>query len=75
MVKNASEVLEDALSLPQHERADLIDSLILSLDPGLEAAWDKELLERLSEYDSGAVKGTPWSDVRSKLASHRRDAI
>jgi putative addiction module component (TIGR02574 family) len=36
-------------------------------DEDIEAAWSKEIERRLAEIDAGAVKLTPWEDVRAEL--------
>jgi len=71
MVKDAAEVLRQALALPAEARAALIDSLIESLDPvideGAEEAWREEIYCRLQQIDSGAVELIPWQDARRRL--------
>ncbi len=71
MVRNAAEVLRDALALPAEARAALIDSLIGSLDhaidEGAEEAWREEIYKRLEQIDSGAVRLMPWEDARRRL--------
>ena len=75
MVRDASEVLRDALGLPVEARAALIDSLIESLDPtvdeGCEDAWREEIHRRLREIDNGAVQLIPWEEVRRRLKAQR----
>jgi hypothetical protein len=55
MVKDAAEVLRDALALPSEARAALIDSMIESLDhtvdEGAEEAWREEIHRRLQQID------------------------
>ena len=71
MVRDAAELLRDALALPAEVRAALIDSLIGSLDievdQDAEEAWREEIRRRLQEVDSGAVKLIPWEDARRRL--------
>lgn len=71
MVRDAAEVLRDALALPAEVRAALVDSLIESLDPtideGAEEAWREEIYRRLEQIDSGAVQLIPWEDARRRL--------
>ncbi len=47
----------EALSLPEPERAELAHNLVASLDGPADAdaqhAWDKEILRRLAEIESG----------------------
>jgi putative addiction module component (TIGR02574 family) len=66
----ADELLRQALSLPDKERADLASSLIDSLDPTVDAeaelAWQEEVARRLSDVESGRVKTVLWDEVRRK---------
>lgn len=71
MPREAAELLRDALSLPEEQRAALADTLWESLDSevdeGAEDAWRQEILRRWREIDSGAVTLIPWDDVRTRL--------
>lgn len=71
MVKDAAEVLRDALALPAEARGALVDCLIDSLDPTVdenaEEAWRNEILRRLQQIDSEAVQLIPWEDARRRL--------
>ena len=73
MVRDAAEVLRDALALPSEARAALVDSLIESLDrtidEGAEEAWREEIYRRLQQIDSGAVQLIPWEEARRRLRS------
>ena len=66
----ASELLKKALTLPDHERAELAGNLLDSLDPAVdedaEAAWQEEITRRLAEVETGKVKTIPWDEVRRK---------
>ncbi len=70
MMQEAQELLKKALALPDKERADLAGSLIDSLDDTVdenaEATWQKEVVRRLEDVQSGKVKTTSWDDVRQK---------
>ena len=71
--KQASELLQKALSLSEEERAELAGSLIESLDATVdqaaEAAWDEEIARRIKDLDSGKAKTIPWETVRSRISS------
>jgi putative addiction module component (TIGR02574 family) len=71
MARDFREIFRDAADLPEHDRATLAGLLIESLeaepDPGVEAAWAREIERRVAELDSGAVKTIPWEDVRQRL--------
>ena len=77
MSVNARKVLEDALRLPEQERADLAAHLLNSLDPEADtdvtAAWDAEVLRRLDELDKGLVKPLPWSEARRSIVEEGND--
>jgi putative addiction module component (TIGR02574 family) len=67
------DVLKQALTLDEKERASVAGALIESLhpeaEPDTEEAWDSEIRRRVEELDSGAVETIPWSDVRKRLFS------
>jgi putative addiction module component (TIGR02574 family) len=74
MSNDAQRLLDDALRLPDQERAELAGLLIDSLDEGQEAgvqaAWSEEIARRLEELDSGAVTPVPWAEVRRRLTKN-----
>lgn len=78
MTSQSAKLLEDALSLPESDRADLAAQLIDSLDPGsdpdAEAAWAEEIKRRIDEIDSGTVKPIPWDEARPKMFRRRNGA-
>lgn len=71
MERHAAELLRDALALPVEARAELVDSLIESLDQiaeeGAEEAWAREIEDRLEQVDTGAVELLPWTSARERL--------
>ena len=77
MNRKAQKVLEEALTLPAADRADLAATLLDSLDgqedEGVEEAWAREIERRIQEAESGAVKMIPWSEARRRLRA-RLDA-
>ncbi len=66
----AGELLKQALTLTEKERAELasslIDSLDTTVDPDAELAWQEEIARRLSELENGSVKTIPWEEVQRK---------
>ena len=71
MNREAHELLEKALTLPENERAELAGNLISSLDPsaeedGVDAAWQQEVVRRRAEVGSGKAKTVSWAEVRRK---------
>lgn len=59
MERNVNDVFQEAVQLPEGDRATLAGLLIETLDPvsepDIEAAWSEEIERRLSEIDAGIV--------------------
>jgi putative addiction module component (TIGR02574 family) len=73
MTREANELLKKALTLPVAERAELASSLIESLDgakdESVQVAWDKEIVRRMADLDSGKVKPVSLDQARRRLSS------
>ena len=71
MERNLKEVFQDAVQLPERDRAALAGLLIETLDPvsesDVEAAWSEEIKRRLAEVDAGTVELISWEEVRAEL--------
>ena len=71
MERNLKEVFQEAVQLPERDRATLAALLIETLDPvsepDVEAAWSEEIKRRLAEVDAGKVELISWEDVRAEL--------
>src|SRR6267142_7034296 len=71
MSPKLQQVLDDAMTLPDGDRANLaarlIDSLDNTFDEDAEAAWDAEIAKRVAELDAGKVKTVPWPELRKRL--------
>ena len=71
MERNLNDVFQQAVQLPERDRATLAGLLIETLDavsePDVEAAWSEEIEQRLAEIDAGTVELIPWEDVRAEL--------
>ena len=71
MTRNAESLLEQALSLPEADRADIAGVLLESLEPAQEAevesAWRQEVASRVAALDAGEVETIPWEQVRDRL--------
>ena len=71
MNNTAKQLYDNALHLPDSERAELAARLIESLDSEVDrevdAAWDAEIKRRIVELDSGAVKAVPWPEARRMI--------
>jgi putative addiction module component (TIGR02574 family) len=67
----AQTLLQEALSLPDEERAEIADALWESLDPASEAevelAWRQEVAARVAALEAGEVKTTPWEEIRERF--------
>ena len=78
MTEPPSQLLAEALRLPDEQRGDLAARLIESLDPTVdadaEAAWGEEIRQRLDELDSGAVSPVPWSEARRQILDDADEA-
>lgn len=72
MSRETTELLKQALSLSEEERAVLAASLLNSLDTTadleVEQAWQQEIARRLDDLDSGKAKKFPWTDIRQRLS-------
>ena len=64
-------VIDAALKLPPEARAALAGFLLESLDqkcdPDAEEAWQREVLERIQELDSGTLPSVPWSEAHRTI--------
>lgn len=61
----------EVLMLPESERAELAHELIKSLDAPADAdvtdAWDREILRRLAEIESGTAKLIDRDEFRRRM--------
>ena len=73
MERNLNDVFQQAVQLPERDRATLAGLLIETLDPvsdpdpDVEAAWSEEIERRLAEIDAGTVELIPWETVQAEL--------
>ena len=71
MMTTYDEVLRSASTLPETDRARLIEELLGGLNPvdaaPLEDAWLTEVERRSDELDAGTVQGIPWATVRANV--------
>jgi putative addiction module component (TIGR02574 family) len=67
MSKKGTEVLEEALSLPPDERAELAERLLTSLDAShdtrVDELWAQEAEDRLDAFERGEIKAVPAKEV------------
>jgi putative addiction module component (TIGR02574 family) len=75
----SQELLNDAMRLPDAQRAALVAALIESLDNDVdasaEAAWSTEIARRLREVESGQVKTIPWPQARRMIAADEQPDV
>jgi putative addiction module component (TIGR02574 family) len=75
----SQELLNDAMRLPDAQRAALAAALIESLDNDVdasaEAAWSTEIARRLREVESGQVKTIPWPQARRMIAADEQPDV
>jgi putative addiction module component (TIGR02574 family) len=73
MAQDLSDVLKQAMALPSEARAALAGALLESLDETVdasaEAEWDREIVRRIEELDSGAVKPVSWAEARRQISA------
>jgi len=77
----ATEALErirtEVLELTRAECAELAHDLIVSLDEpeegGVEDAWDREILHRISLIDTGQAKLLDREEFRQKMRARYKD--
>lgn len=77
MSTDSKQILENALALPESDRADIAASLIRSLDDGqdddAEALWAAEIRRRIQSVDDGSAKLIPWEDVLTEMRGRTDD--
>jgi putative addiction module component (TIGR02574 family) len=71
MTKIAEQLLQQVLSLPPADRADLVDELLANLEPSSDpqyvADWDAEIGRRLHEHEAGVANVSPWEQARDRI--------
>lgn len=70
MTKAAKEIVKAAVRLPERDRIELVEELLVSLeskaDENIDAAWAAEIEKRSRELKEGSVRPIPWHEVRSR---------
>jgi putative addiction module component (TIGR02574 family) len=76
MFHSMTNVSQRAKALPPEDRARLAEELLASLedlpDPAEDAAWDAELLRRITELENGTAKLLPADEVFARVRSALR---
>jgi putative addiction module component (TIGR02574 family) len=64
-------LLDQALRLPEHERAKIAARLLESLDEtaqsDVDEAWAAEIERRCAAVDAGELQTSDWKDVRERI--------
>ena len=73
MIFISKKIEQEVLSLPAHERIELIDRLIESLnlpsDPEIDRLWAEEGEKRFSELETGSITPISGNKVFSNIRS------
>ena len=68
MRPQAETVLQEALSLPEQERTEIVGALLESLEPepeaDVETAWREEVANRVAALEAEKVEMTSWETIR-----------
>jgi len=71
IMRRAETLLQEALSLPDDERAEIAGALLESLEPAseedVETAWRQEVAARVAALEAGEVTTTPWEEIRDQF--------
>jgi putative addiction module component (TIGR02574 family) len=76
-MKRAEALLQEALTLPDQERAEIAGALLESLEPepevDVETAWRQEVAARMAVLEAGEVTMTPWEEIRDGFLARLRE--
>jgi len=76
MSVTVTQLTEQALGLPENDRAELAHRLLLSLDEvpeeGVDEAWEEEIAKRAERVRNGTAKGRPAEEVLQELRARLR---
>jgi putative addiction module component (TIGR02574 family) len=68
---DATTLLEEALQLPEHDRARIAAKLLESLGQDtqseIDEAWASEIECRCAAVDAGTVPTSDWKEVRARI--------
>lgn len=75
MSESTAQILQEALALPPQDRAELVDGLLVILqpprDPEIDELWLREAEDRLDAYDRGELKAVPAEEVFARINQQR----
>jgi len=76
MSTRLDEILRQALSLSEEERAEVAGALLESIEPpadaDVEQAWREEVARRVAALEAGQAQTVPWEEVRAQLYARLR---
>jgi putative addiction module component (TIGR02574 family) len=68
---DAKKLLDDALRLPEHERAEMATKLLESLDDietsNVDDEWAAEIERRCAAVDAGDAVTSDWNEFRRRI--------
>jgi len=71
MSPDAQSILQQALSLPAEDQAEIADALnVAAAKSGrlpFDPSWLEETERRLARYDAGLSQPVPWEEVRAEV--------
>ena len=71
MTERSQKLLEEALTLPEEERAELASKILATLDgppdDDAEAQWADEIARRLEEYEKDPTRAESWAVVKARI--------
>ena len=70
-MRRAETLLQEVLSLPDNERAEIAGALLESWEPApevdVEMAWRQEVAARVAAVEAGGVTTIPWEEIRDRF--------
>jgi putative addiction module component (TIGR02574 family) len=76
MTRPAKDIVNAAIKLPEHDRLEIVEELLASLEPqsddDVDAAWAAEVERRSDEIKQGIVRPIPWAKVKSQARERVR---
>ncbi len=78
---SSSELLRNAMQLPESERAELVRQLILTLEPDwlneqeFGAAWQKEIDSRLHKIADGSHQTHDWREAIREIRQELKEDV
>jgi len=78
MTRAAKDIVKAAIRLPEDERLQVVEQLLVSLDSAtdkdVDAAWAAEIKRRSREIKEGTVRPVVWEEVKSRARKRVRGA-